>query len=92
MYVENIVEKEEQFLLLSTTFSYLMLNFYVRTRIRFSLQDRQLFEITKVEITRVDCNLEPGKMLSFYEMKSFTSVRPEIELIFLPGLRFSFYT
>ena len=32
-----------------------MLDFYVKTRIRFSLQDKRLFEITKVEITRVDC-------------------------------------
>ena len=41
-----------------TIFCYLMLDFYIRIRIRFSLQDKQLFEITKVtkvEITRVDC-------------------------------------
>ena len=35
---------------------YLMLDFYVKTRIRFSLRDKRLFEITEVEITRVDCN------------------------------------
>ena len=46
---------QEQFLLLSTIFCYLMLDFYVKTRIRFSLRDKRLFEITKVEITRVDC-------------------------------------
>ena len=45
----------EQFLLLSIIFSYLMLNFSVNTRIRFSLRDKRLFEITEVEITRVDC-------------------------------------
>ena len=45
----------EQFLLLSTIFCYLMLDFYVRTRISFSLRDKGLFEITEVEITRVDC-------------------------------------
>ena len=45
----------EQFLLLSTIFSYLMLDFYVKTRVRFSLRDKRLFEITEVEITRVDC-------------------------------------
>ena len=49
--------KEEQFLLLSTIFCYLMLDFYVRTRIRFSLRDKRLFEIIEVEITRVDCIL-----------------------------------
>ena len=59
----------EQFLLLSTIFCYLMLDFYVKTRItfshrdkrlfeiriRFSHRDKRLFEITEVEITRVDC-------------------------------------
>ena len=46
---------QEQFFLLSTIFSFLMLDFYVKTRIRFSLRDKLLFEITEVEITRVDC-------------------------------------
>ena len=46
---------KEQFLLLSTIFFYLMLDFYVETWIRFSLRDKRLFEITEVEITRVDC-------------------------------------
>ena len=32
-----------------------MLDFYVKTRIRFSFRDKLLFEITEVEITRVDC-------------------------------------
>ena len=32
-----------------------MLDFYVKTGIRFSLRDKRLFEITEVEITRVDC-------------------------------------
>ena len=49
------IAPEEQFLLLSTIFSYLMLDFYVKTRIRFSLRDKRLFEITEFEITRVDC-------------------------------------
>ena len=47
----------EQFLPFSTIFYYLMLDFYVKTGIRFSLRDKRLFEITEVEITRVDCNL-----------------------------------
>ena len=60
IYVENIVKKgrsapEEQFLLLSAIFCYLMLDFYVNTRIRFSLRDKRLFKITKVKITSVDC-------------------------------------
>ena len=49
------IAPEEQFLLLSTIFYYLMLDFYVKTRIRFSLRDKRLFEITEVEITRIDC-------------------------------------
>ena len=42
-------------LLLSTIFCYLMLDFYAKTRIRFSLRDKRLFDIIEVEITRVDC-------------------------------------
>ena len=49
------IAPEEQFLPLSTTFYYLVLDFYVKTGIRFSIRDKRLFEITEVEITRVDC-------------------------------------
>ena len=49
------IAPEEQFLPLSAIFYYLMLDLYVKTGIRFSLQDKRLFEITEVEITRVDC-------------------------------------
>ena len=49
------IAPEEQFLPLSTIFYSLMLDFYVKTGIRFSLRDKKLFEITEVEITRVDC-------------------------------------
>ena len=31
------------------------IDFYVKTGVRFSLRDKRLFEITEVEITRVDC-------------------------------------
>ena len=60
MYVKILLKRgeiapEEQFLLLITIFCYLMLDFNVKTRIRFSLRDKRLFEITEVEITRVDC-------------------------------------
>ena len=51
------IAPEEQFHPLSTIFYYLMLNFYLKTGIRFSLRDKRLFEITEVEITRVDCNI-----------------------------------
>ena len=46
---------------LSTIFYYLMLDFYVKTGIRFSLRDKRLFEITEVEIKRVDCISVFGK-------------------------------
>ena len=48
------ITPEEQFLLLSTIFCYLMLDFYVKSGITFSLRDKRLFEITRVETTRVD--------------------------------------
>ena len=51
----EIAPEEEQFLPLSTIFFYLMIDFYVKTGIRFSLRDKRLFEISEVEITRVDC-------------------------------------
>ena len=49
------IAPQEQFLLFSTIFCILILVFYVETRTRFSLRDKRLFEITEVEITRVDC-------------------------------------
>ena len=55
------IAPEEQFLPLSTIFYDLMLDFYVKTGIRFSLRDKRLFEITEVEITRVDCNIDPSQ-------------------------------
>ena len=51
------IAPEEQFLLLCTIFCYMVLDNYVKTRIRFSLRDKRLFEINEVEITRVDCIL-----------------------------------
>ena len=60
IYIENIVEKgrncsQEPFLLFSTIFCNLILDFCIKTRTRFSLRDKRLFEITEVEITRADC-------------------------------------
>ena len=46
------MEKGEQFLLLSTIFCYLKLDFYVKRKIRFSLRDKRLFEITEVDCSR----------------------------------------
>ena len=60
----EIAPEEKQFLLLSTIFCYLMLDFYVKTGVGISLQDKLLFEITKVEITRVDCSCPQNSTLS----------------------------
>ena len=59
------IAPEEQFLLLSTIFCYLMSDFYVKTWIKFSLRDKRLFEITEVEITRVDCSWKRVYRLAF---------------------------
>ena len=56
------IAPEEQFLLLSTIFCYMVFDYYVKTRIRFSLRDKRLFEITEVEITRVDCTCTINKI------------------------------
>ena len=50
------IAPKEQFLLFSTIFCYLIIDFYVKIRIRFSFRDKRLFEIIEVEITRVDCS------------------------------------
>ena len=49
------IAPKEQFLPLSIIFYNMMLDFYVKTGIRLSLRDKRLFEITEVEITRVNC-------------------------------------
>ena len=46
------IAPQEQFLLLSIIFCYLKLDFYVKRRIRFSLRDKRLFEITEVDCSR----------------------------------------
>ena len=51
----------EQFLLLSTIFFCLLLDFHVKAGTRFSPRDNWLFEITEVEITRVDCIIKSVK-------------------------------
>ena len=69
---------EEQFLLLSTIFSYLMLDFYVKTRIRFSLRDERLFEITEGEISRVDCISSRWFYFQVNLMPAFAVLDPQV--------------
>ena len=57
IYIERgEIAPQEQFLLFSTIFYNLILDSCVITRTRFFLRDKRLFEITEVEITRVDSN------------------------------------
>ena len=70
------IAPQEQFLPLSTIFYYLLLDFYVKTGIRFSLRDKRLFEITEVEITRVDCILSKERICSVRNKFFPLRVRP----------------
>ena len=67
------IAPEEQFLPLSTIFYYLMLDFYVKTGIRFSLRHKRLFKITEVEITRVNCIYTPRYVLVCIILSPFLS-------------------
>ena len=58
LYIENIVERRGNcFFLFSSILCYLLLDFHVKTRTRLSLRCWRLFEISEVEIKRVDCIL-----------------------------------
>ena len=47
----------DHFLLFSTIFCYPLSDFNVKTGTGFSVRDKRLFEISEVEITRVNCIL-----------------------------------
>ena len=49
------IAPKEQFLLFSTIFCCLLADLCIKTGTRFSLRDKRLFEISEVEITRVNC-------------------------------------
>ena len=73
MYIENIVEKGRNCSpgAISPLFHNiynLILDFCVITRTRFFLRDKRLFEITEVEITRVDCILNCKKRLAHKDL------------------------
>ena len=52
------IAPKEQFLLFSTIFCCLLEDLRVKTGTSFSLRDKRLFEISEVEITRVDCTYD----------------------------------
>ena len=89
------IAPEEQFLPFSTIFYYLMLDFHVKTGIRLSLRDKRLFEITEVEITRVNCinptrkhygnNRQPTPVLSRYPKST------PVQRRFNPGCPLGYY-
>ena len=63
------IAPEEQFLLLSTVFCYLMLDFCVKTGMRFSLQDKLLFKIIEVEILHFfSGNFSPSELPQVYSI------------------------
>ena len=55
LWKKGEIAPKEQFLLFSTIFCCLLVDLCVKTWTRFSLRDKRLFEISEVEITRVDC-------------------------------------
>ena len=63
-----------------------MLDFYVKTRIIFSLRDKRLFEITEDEITRVDCiskllMLKNDLRVQIYDLNTLTSCLDSISVV-----------
>ena len=55
-YKKKYCRKEEKFLLISTIFCYLLLDFHDKTGTRFLSGDKRLFKVSGVEIMKVDCN------------------------------------
>ena len=78
------MEKGEKLLPISTIFCNLIFDFCVKTRTRFSLRDKRLFEITEVEITRVDCILT-GLFPSIKNLKIVHSATMRILAMLLIG-------
>ena len=66
------IAPQEQFLLISTIFCNLILDFCVKRETGFSHRDKRLFEITEVEITSVDCIFFFFFFLLAFETKTFT--------------------
>ena len=64
------IAPKEHFLLFSTIFCCLLVDFCVKTGTRFSLRDKRLFEIREFEITRVSC-IQYGQM---------SLVRPKLQI------------
>ena len=74
--------KRGEFLLFSIIFWYLLLDFHVRTGTRFSLREKRYFEISEVEITRVDYMwLYPGNATILVTIKKHgLSDTPKVEM------------
>ena len=70
MWKRGEIAPSEQFLLFSTIFCYLLLQYFVKTGTRISLRDKRLFEISVVEITRVDC-ISGSVFIDFCSVMSF---------------------
>ena len=75
------IAPEEQFLPLSTIFYSLMLDFYVKTGIRFSLRDKRF------KITRVDCICQSGRALDGFGLAGYHEFSSD-KIMFIPCLPF----
>ena len=71
-------------------FYYLLLDFHVQAGARFSLRDKRLFEISKVEIMRVSCICHPSLdwLLSNWYMNQHKNYLQKSYLLECPSLWF----
>ena len=68
--------RKSNFSFFSTIFCYLLLNFYVKTGTKFSFREKQLFEKSEVEITRVDYNHKTAMKIGTRQSQSEASTWP----------------
>ena len=67
-----------------TLFRFLLLDLHVKTGTRFSFRDKRLFEISDVEITRVDCMSKLASVKLYLKLKLGWMVRGEGGLLIFP--------
>ena len=75
MWKRGEIAPLEHYLLSYIVFCYLILGFHFKTGIRFSLRDKRLFEVSEVEITRVDCTYHYDLSHNVRKLTSDTSAQ-----------------
>ena len=63
MWKRGEIAPYEQFLPLSTIFYHLLQDYHVKTGTKFLFRDKRSFEISDVEVTRVNCNEIVSKLI-----------------------------